>query len=215
MSIIATNNSTPRELVPAGNYIARCYEMIHIGTVIESINGESKTLEKVRIGWELPTETKVFDEKKGPQPLVVNAEYTLSMGEKANLRKMLTSWRGKAFTEDEAKAFDIMKLLGVPCMINVVHTPSKKDATRFYETIASVSSLPKGVGCPAAVNPFKVFEWDNPNWDVFNNLPDFLKDKIKSSAQFIAYSQKNSVPPAETNATSTETQPSSVDDLPF
>ena len=33
MSINATNTGVKRELIPAGNYAARCYSMIHIGTV--------------------------------------------------------------------------------------------------------------------------------------------------------------------------------------
>ena len=113
MAIIATTNSQPRELIPAGNYVARCYQMVQIGTVNEIINGEQKQLQKVRIGWEFPNDQKVFSEEKGLQPIVFNEEYTLSMGEKANLRKMLASWRGKDFSVDEAKSFDITVLLGV------------------------------------------------------------------------------------------------------
>jgi len=67
MAINATNTSTPRELIPAGNYIARCYKMLHIGTNLETIDGKTQLMNKVRIGWELPTETKVFDEAKGFQ----------------------------------------------------------------------------------------------------------------------------------------------------
>jgi len=52
MAINATSNgSVTRELIPTGNYIARCYKMIEIGTVDEVILGEKKTLHKVRIGW--------------------------------------------------------------------------------------------------------------------------------------------------------------------
>ena len=125
MAINATNSGTQRELIPAGNYIARCYQMIEIGTVEEIIIGEKKTLRKVRIGWELPDELRVFNPEKGEQPCVISQEFTLSMNEKANLRKMLASWRGKDFTEDEARCFDISKLLGVPCMLNIIHKPSK------------------------------------------------------------------------------------------
>jgi len=61
MPIYATNSGTRRELIPAGNYIGRCYQMIHIGTVQETYLGEPKQFNKVRIGWELPTERKVTD----------------------------------------------------------------------------------------------------------------------------------------------------------
>src|SRR5688500_13440346 len=127
MAIHATNKTAQRELIPAGNYVARCYQMIEIGTVKENIMGDEKTLHKVRIGWELPTELKVFNPEKGEQPLVISKEYTLSMNEKSNLRKDLKSWRGKDFTEDEARKFDITALVGVPCMLNIIHKPSKRD----------------------------------------------------------------------------------------
>lgn len=184
MSIIASTNSTPRELVPSGNYVARCYKMIQIGTVTEVINGESKQLQKVRIGWEFPNDMKVFSEEKGPQPISVDEEYTLSMGDKANLRKMLASWRGKDFSMDEAKAFDVTKLVGVPCMVNIIHIQSKRDASKTYSKVGSVSSIPKGVNVPAQVNKTFVLSYDSFDYDKFNSLPDFIKDKMKTSAEF-------------------------------
>lgn len=185
MSIIATTNSAPKELIPAGNYIARCYQMIQIGHVKEVILGEVKTLNKVRIGWELPTETKVFNVEKGEQPFVISEEYTLSMHEKSNLRKMLASWRGKDFTVEEAGSFDITKLLGVPCMVNIIHRPAKSDPSRMYQKIGSVSPLAKGVTCPPQSNPTSVLQYDNFNHELFASLPDFIKDKIKNSEEFI------------------------------
>src|SRR3990167_9222440 len=68
MSITAKNESKPIELAPAGNHIARCYSMVHIGTIKETIRGEVKELNKVRISWELPTEKKIFNSDKGEEP---------------------------------------------------------------------------------------------------------------------------------------------------
>lgn len=186
MSIIATNNYVQRELIPAGNYIARCYQMIEIGTVQEAFQGQNKQLKKVRIGWELPEETRVFSQEKGEQPFVISQEYTLSMHEKATLRKMLASWRGKDFTEDEAKSFDVTKLIGATCMLNVIHKPSKTDPTRIYEQIGSVSPLPKSVKCPPQVNKTILLEYDTFNNELFESLPDFIKDKMKGSLEYAA-----------------------------
>jgi len=193
MAIIATTNSTPREPIQAGNYPARCYSMIHIGTITEVINGEAKQLNKVRIGWELPTELKVFKEEHGLQPLVISEEFTLSMHEKSNLRKMLASWRGKDFTEAEAKSFDITALLGKPCMINIIHKASKTDASRIYEKIGSVSSIPKGMSVPDQITPTMILSYDNFDYKIYDGLPDFIKDKIKSSQEFAKLQQPNMV----------------------
>ncbi len=192
MPINAKNESKPRELIPAGNYIARCYQMLQIGTIETEYKGTQKMLEKVRIAWELPTELKVFKEENGQQPLVISNEYTLSMADKANLRKMLASWRSKDFTEEEAKCFDITKLLGVPCMINIIHSPAKNDPSKMYETIAGVTPLPKGVECPPQINKNQVLSFDNFDDRLFDSLPDFIKDKIKSSDEY-----KKMVNPAE------------------
>lgn len=209
MAILATTNSTPREPIPAGNYAARCYQMIQIGTVKEVINNEVKELNKVRIGWELPTETKVFKQENGEQPLVISEEYTLSMHEKSNLRKMLASWRGKDFSEEEAKGFDITKLLGKTCMVNIIHKASKTDASKIYEKIGSVSSVPKGLEIPPQINPTMVLQYDDFDYKLYDSLPDFIKDKIKGSTEFAALQQPNAV------AMNHSTALPETDDLPF
>jgi len=207
--ITASTNSQPKELIPAGNYIARCYQMIQIGHVKEIMpGGEVKVLNKVRIGWELPTETKVFNQEKGEQPFVISEEYTLSMHEKANLRKMLASWRGKDFSVEEASGFDITKLLGVPCMVNIIHKPAKSDPSKIYQKIGSVSPLAKGVNCPPQCNKTQVLQYDDFDYSFFESLPDFIKDKIRGSEEFIKLQS-----PEQTIFTGTDYDPN--DDLPF
>lgn len=209
MSIIATDKSTPRELIPAGNYVARCYQMIEIGTVTDIVMGKSVTAKKVRIGWELPTELKIFKKENGEQPLVISKEYTQSMNSKATLRKILASWRGKDFTEAEAKAFDVTKLIGVPCFLNIIHKQGVSDPTKSYEIIAGITPLPKGVKCPAAINPKFILSYDSWDKEMFLTLPDFIQDKMKSSEEF-----QKILRPAETHLDANQiTEP--VDDLPL
>jgi hypothetical protein len=192
MAINATNNGVKREIVPAGNYMARCYQMIEIGTIHEVIMGKAVMLTKVRIGWELPTELRVFDEAKGEQPLVISKEYTLSLNEKSNLRKMLASWRGKDFTEEEAKSFDITVLVGIPCMLNIIHKPKKSDPTSVYEEIGSISAIPKGMKPERQLNKSFVLSYDAFSEDKFNSLPDFIKQKMQGSLEYIALKTPNS-----------------------
>ena len=204
MAILATTTQTQRELIPSGNYLARCYQMIEIGTVKETIMGEDKILKKVRIGWELPTEKRVFNEEKGEQPFVISKEFTLSMHEKSGLRAALKSWRGKDFTDTEAKSFDITDLLGKACMINIIHKPSKKDPTRFYEEISGITPVPKGIPMPEQINPTFCRSYDQFNETSFDSLPEFIKDKMKGSIEYKAMVQPNHI---ESKA--------EVDDLPF
>jgi hypothetical protein len=224
MGIFATTNSQPRELIPAGNYFGRCYQMIEIGTVKETILGVEKILHKVRIGWELPSELKVFKEENGPQPRVISKEFTLSMHEKAALRIVLKSWRGKDFTEEEAKSFDITKLIGVPCMINIIHKPSKTDPTKIYEEISGITGVPKEMvaAIPAQINKSFVLSYDDFDTQLFETLPDFIKDKMKTSAEYITLMQPEVIqlhednkqaPVRDAKGNVLEVEP--IDDLPF
>lgn len=206
--IEASSTSTDFKPVDAGTYVARCYSMVHIGTIETEYMGETKEQNKVRITWELPTELKVFKEEKGEQPQVVSKEFTLSMHEKSNLRKFLESWRGKGFTEEEAKKFDVTKLLGKSCMLSIIHKTSKQG--KIYAEISSISTLPKGMTCPDQIN--NSFEFTFTPYDVskFESLPDWLKDKIKQSKEYRAMNEPNH----------SETQPDVIDvnnndDLPF
>ena len=196
MAIIAQKGSGTKErkTIPSGNHVARCYGMIEIGTITEIILGESKTMHKVMIDWELPNEKAVFNEEKGEQPFVFSKEFTLSMHEKASLRLMLTSWRGMKFSDAEASNFDITKLIGVPCMLNIIHKASK-DGLRVYANLAGVTPLPKGFNCPDAITPQRILSFDNWDQETFISLPDWLADKISNSVQYKAkFAMPNELP---------------------
>jgi hypothetical protein len=184
MEIIASNSSNGKTFAPveAGNFVARCYSMVHIGTIPEEYKGEKKETNKVRLTFELPTETKVFREENGEQPYVISKEFTLSLHEKASLRKFLESWRGKGFTEQEASHFDVSKLLGKPCMLNIIHKTKLDGSIRA--DISSVSPIPKGLTCPPAVLPILIFSVNQFDPEIFETLPEFLRDKIRSSREY-------------------------------
>lgn len=207
MAITAKNESNSDfVLVPAGTYAARCYSMVHIGTNEEEYMGQKKDLNKVRITWELPTELKVFKPENGEQPYSISKEFTLSMYEKANLRKFLESWRGRGFTDDEVKNFDISVLIGVPCMLSVIHKTSKQG--RVYADVSAVSTVPKGMTVPPQINDSFEFSFENFDEGKLQKLPEFLRNKIISSKEY-----KQMKDPAHTEAVA-EAQPT-TDDLPF
>ena len=173
------------QLAPVGNHIARCVQVIDLGTQRDSFEGKPKIMHKVRISWELPEEKAVFDEEKGEEPFLVSKEYTLSLSDRANLRHDLESWRGRDFTEKELEAFDIDKLLGAPCMLNVIHKKSAKK--RDYVAITSVTRLPKSVkpkDVPKQILPSVKYMIEDGRNDVFKALPDFIKAKIMVSEEW-------------------------------
>lgn len=209
MAIIATNEGTSTyEPIKAGSYAARCVSMIHYGTIEELYQGTPKRTNKVRVTWELPTVKREFKEGEGEKPCVIAKEFTLSMHEKANLRSFLTSWRGSSFTEQEAQAFDITVLLGIPCLLSVINKTSQKG--KVYDDISAVSMLPEGMTCPDQVNEsveFSVLDFDV---DKFNALPEFIQNKIKGSEEFAALNIQVTEPTPEQPTTQPTTQPEQV-----
>lgn len=206
MSITAKNQSTGDFTpVPSGTYVARCYSMIQLGTHEEEYMGQKKELNKVRITWELPTELKVFKEGEEEKPYSISKEFTLSMYEKANLRKFLEGWRGKGFTDDEAEAFDITVLLGKVCMVSIIHKTSKNG--KVYADISSVTTIPKGLPVPEQINESFEFSFENFDEAKLEKLPDWLKEKITSSQEY-----NNLVSP---QSVETPNEPPVDNDLPF
>ena len=177
--------------VPAGNHIARCYQILHIGTVPEEYEGRVNMMNKVRFTWELPNETKVFKEGEPAKPLSISKDYTLSMGDKANLRKVVEGWLGAGLHKEEAEFFDVETLIGQPCMLNVVHKKSK--GGNLYADVLGVASIPKGMTAPEAINTSRVINYENFDQAVFDKLPDFLKDKMKKSEEYKRLTDPGSV----------------------
>jgi hypothetical protein len=94
---------------------------------------------KVRIVWQLGQ----IDEEHGRRYDVARV-YTLSLHERAALRKDLESWRGRKFTEIElSQGFDLERLVGVPAQIQVTHDLSDEGVT--FANVSTVLPPAKGV----------------------------------------------------------------------
>lgn len=184
MAIIATNRKGDGvEPIEAGGYPARIYQLIHLGTV-PGFKGELQN--KVRVGFELPTELHVFDEAKGPQPRVISQEYTLSFFEKANLYKLITACDPAALAHNEdgsQEEFDVETLIGKSVLLTINQKP-KKDGSGRFAFVEGVTRLPKGMECPPLVNPPVVLSYDRWDEATFQALPDFLREKIEASEEF-------------------------------
>lgn len=181
--IIATNKKSEIEVVEAGSYPARIYQLIQLGH-IPGYQGAVQN--KVRIGFELPTELKVFSEEKGEQPRVISQEYTLSFHEKSKLRKVIDACDPNALKVGEdgfIDEFDIEKLVGKECLITIAHK-EKTDGSGVFAYIDGVTRLPKGMTCPKAINEPIVLSYDNWKQEIYDKQPDFIKEKIKASQEY-------------------------------
>jgi hypothetical protein len=185
MALTAPASDKKRDPVPAGNHIARLYQIIHLGTIktgFKDEDGDDQTADTVRLSFELCNELKVFKEGDDPKPLAVAREFTFYMSPKSNLRKFVEGFIGTTLADAEASAFDLEQLLGQPCLLNVVHKTSKSG--NVYALVSAAAPLPKGMTAPALVNSKSVIDVASSPIEEIDALPDFLKDKMKSSNEY-------------------------------
>ncbi len=170
--------------VPAGTWPAICYQFIDLGTQTITWKGETQEKHQVRIAWELHDEECVMrDGPKAGQPMMIQQTYTWSMHEKATLRKTLEAWRGAKFTDRQIEEFDVKNLIGQPCLLSVIHA-DKGD--KIYANVGGITKPPKGMMFPSMVNKpiYLALTPDEFDRQVFEKLPDRLKDKIKDSPEY-------------------------------
>jgi len=124
-------NETNFKPVPAGTWAAICFRIVELGTQ-DAGAFQGKPKHKVLLSFEIHDEECRTDDG---QPMVINSpRYTYSMHEKS--RRELEAWRGQAFTDKDfgEGGFTLSKLLGVPCLLSVVHTVGNNGKT--YANVA-------------------------------------------------------------------------------
>lgn len=174
--------------VPPGVYVGRCIGVIDLGTQSVEYQGDKKLQHKALIKWEVHGEeedgTPLTTEIDGKaMPLTLSKRYTMSLSTKARLRADLAAWRGRDFTPDELKAFDVSKLLGAYCMLNVQQNESNG---KTYTNVASITPLPRAIPKPEGVHrPFQ-FDLDAPDMEVFESFHEKLRETIESSVEWQA-----------------------------
>lgn len=162
--------------VPQGTHTAICNMVVDLGLQNSTYQGQARVRHECFIRWELPNERIEYerDGQKVNGPMSIGKTYTLSLGEKANLRKDLEAWRGKAFTEAELKGFDLFNLLGHACQLSVIH---EDKGGKTYANIKSVAGWPKGIAKPDKIeNPLLRFSGEDK--DDYDNLPKWVKEKL-------------------------------------
>lgn len=130
-TLMAKNEPRAFEPCPAGLHAAVCCDVIDRGLMPTQWGDKHK----VQIRWQ------VSETGKNGQRFVVSKLYTLSLHPKSVLRADLESWRGRAFPAAGPVEFDLTKLLGVNCQINVVQA-QKGDAV--YANVKGVVPIGRG-----------------------------------------------------------------------
>jgi len=213
MSFYVEDKGGNFERCPSGMHLARCYRIVDLGTQKSEYMGQVKYLHKIMLGWEIHgmnddgSPIKMQDGR----PFGIFKNYTLSWSEKANLRLDLQSWRGKQFSQEEMRRFDLKTVLGVWCMLNIIDRVGTDGKT--YTNVNGITPVPsviKQAGLPAPVNKNELFNIGDPDMAMFETFSDNLKKKISSSPEW----QKRNAP-QNSAPTPDASYPDQDDDIPF
>jgi hypothetical protein len=120
-----------------GQFVGQCVDVISLGEEVSEFPGKPKKLVP-KVAFVYRTGEK---NTKGDYIDLV-AEYTVSLGDLANLRKFLEQWRGKPLTPQQvAEGVPLEKMEGTWALLTVAHKESKKGRT--YAIIVSAVGVPK------------------------------------------------------------------------
>jgi hypothetical protein len=154
--------------VDQGTHMAICNMVVDLG-IQDTPYG---TKHQLYIRWELPNERLEWekDGEKLEGPMSIGSFYTASLSEKANLRRDLEGWRGRAFTPEELEGFDVFNVLGKGCQVSIIHNDNLK------ARVKGVSGWPKGVDKKEAENPLMKYSKEDPQQH--DSLPEWLREII-------------------------------------
>lgn len=195
-TITAKGNDSKFKPHPDGQFVAQCVDAIDLGEKVEDYPGTPEKLAHkcalvFRTGEKNPDTGELID---------VAQEFTVSMGEKANLRKALESWRGKPYTEQQIEeGVPIHKLAGNWALVTVAQKQSGKGRT--YAFIQSI------VGVPAMMRDRL------PTFPAYERAEFWQTRKDEYAKGAKAFRAKHAAPPSD-DFDDSQVQ-DDADDLPF
>lgn len=180
-----TSKFTP---VPIGMHLARLFRIVDLGTQRTEYEGNVNFKRQLQFVWEVHGK----DEEGNPtvtekgEPLIITKDYNLSWADMATLRIDLESWRGRPFTDDERRRFDIENVIGNWCMLTVIHKPKKKGSGVYanVKAVTPVSDVRKKIGFPEPHNKTSFFRVSEPDMELFETFPKYLQEKISSCPEW-------------------------------
>jgi len=105
-------NQFSTEPHPEGITQAVCVDVLDLGMKA------TKFGEKHKVAFRFETPAR---DSKGEPIFVRSWPYSVSLNEKANLRKDLEKWRGRPFTPAELDGFDLESVIGAAAVLNIIH----------------------------------------------------------------------------------------------
>lgn len=178
MSMVASDNlgiEIPK--LEGGVYTSISSAMVDLG--LQKSEKFKTTQRKFMLIWTIQgEEVEINGEKQARQ---ISKEYSFSLNEKSTLRKDLQSWRGKVFTDEELRGFNLLNVLNVACQLQII---LEEKNGKQYNNIAGIMSLPKGT----KISPLDdVYYFDIENietWSNWGRITKWIQERIKKAENF-------------------------------
>lgn len=174
------------KLMDPGSYPARLVQVLVLGMQPNRYNPEEEPAVMATFTYEFTDEFMLDEEgneiKDKPRWLSETLPLRNLKSEKANSTK-----RYKAFDPGMLHDGDLSKCIGAPVMVTIVVTPGKgKNLGRTFENVAGVTAMREkdAQKLPQLQNEPRVFDFYEPDVQVFHNLPDYTKGLIKSALDY-------------------------------
>lgn len=177
-------NFVPQENIEPGAYPARLVQIISLGLQPQRpFKGQEKPpANELMFTYEL-VDTFMKDEDGNDiedKPRWISETFPLRSLAAENAR---STERYLAFDPEKIYEGDFAQLIGQPVNVIIVNNAS---GDKVYDNVGNVTAMraKDAAKCPPLVNPTKVFDLDDPDMEVFNALPQWIRDKIKGNLHF-------------------------------
>lgn len=134
MPFIVKGSESTFTPAPAGTHSAVCVDVIDLGMQDTQFGAKHRA----RFVWEIDEDRPDYGDR-----FLVFATMNVSLHESSSMGALLRRWRGKDFTPEEEKGFDIENVIGAPCLLTVEHNEGRDGNT--YANVAAAVPLPKGM----------------------------------------------------------------------
>lgn len=172
-SMKGAQKDTPKK----GAHVGRVVGLVDLGHQPgwEFEGKQIKDAFKVRVTYELPNSKMVSDGR----PHWVSEDINLNWFEGDGISSTLTK-RVRAIDEENESndGKDLSKLINKTCMLTI--EPGKSG----YPKIKAVTPVPEGFPVPELVNPTFTFDMDDPDMNVYNGLPEFIRTRIQEALNY-------------------------------
>lgn len=173
MSLIASNEGGIEfKRLEDGVYTAVSSMLIDLG--IQNNEKFEKKQRKIIIVWNIVGEYIEINDEKLPR--VISKEYTLTLTDKSTLKKDLQAWRGRVFTAEELKGFNLINILNVPCQLQIIN---EEKNGKTYTSIASIMAMPKGMTVDKLEQTTMFDTYESETWNTFREIPKWIQEKIR------------------------------------